>query len=50
MVELVSIDPTLLEYISKEEISRAMEGNAYLGDAVERAKKLVVLIKKEISG
>lgn len=50
MVELVSIDPTLLEFISKEEISQAMEGSAYLGDAVERATKLSDKIKKEISG
>lgn len=50
LVELVSNDPTLLEYLSKEEISKAMDGSDYLGDAVERAKKLTVKIKKEISG
>ena len=50
MIELVSTDPNLLEFISKKEISRAMEGSAYLGDAVERAKKLSDKIKKEIRG
>jgi adenylosuccinate lyase len=50
LVELVSNDPTLLEFLSKEEISKAMDGSDYLGDAVERAKKLTVKIKKEISG
>lgn len=50
MIELVSTDPNLLEFISKKEISQAMEGSAYLGDAVERAKKLSDKIKKEISG
>ncbi|MCJ7715953.1 MAG: lyase family protein, partial [Anaerolineales bacterium] len=49
MVEIVTKDPTLLEFISKDEITQAMEGTAYLGDAVERAKKLSAKIKKEIS-
>jgi adenylosuccinate lyase len=49
MVELVTTDPTLLEFISKKEISLAMEGSAYLGDAAERAKKLSEKIRKEIS-
>ncbi len=48
--ELVSKDPALLEYLSQTEITEAMDGSAYLGDAVERAKKLAVKIKLEISG
>ena len=48
--ELVSKDPALLKYLSQTEISEAMDGSAYLGDAVERAKKLAVKIKLEISG
>ena len=50
MLELVSKDPTLLEYLSQTEISEAMDESAYLGDAVERAKKLAGIIKVEISG
>jgi adenylosuccinate lyase len=50
MIELVSTDPNLLEFITKKEISRAMEGSAYLGDAAERAKNLSDKIKIEISG
>jgi len=50
MIELVSTDPNLLMFISKKEISRAMEGSAYLGDAAERAKKLSEKIRKELSG
>ncbi len=50
MIELVSTDPNFLMFITKKEISRAMKGSAYLGDAVERAKKLSDKIKNEISG
>ncbi len=48
--ELVSKDPALLEYLSQTEITEAMDGSAYLGDAVERAKRLATKIKLEISG
>jgi adenylosuccinate lyase len=50
MIELVSTDPNLLEFITKKEISRAMEGSVYLGDAAERAKNLSDKIKIEING
>ncbi|MEE8357673.1 MAG: lyase family protein, partial [Anaerolineales bacterium] len=50
MIELVSTDINLLEFITKKEISRAMEGSVYLGDAAERAKNLSDKIKIEISG
>jgi adenylosuccinate lyase len=50
LLELVSNDPTLLEYLSQAEIRKVMDGSAYLGDAVERAKKLAGKIKVEISG
>ena len=50
LLELVSNDPALLEYLSQTEIAEAMDGSAYLGDAVERAKKLAGEIKLEISG
>ncbi len=50
LLELVSNDPTLLEYLSQAEIRKVMDGSAYLGDAVERAKKLARKIKVEISG
>ncbi len=50
LLELVSNDPNLLEYLSQTEITEAMDGSAYLGDAVERAKKLAGKIKLELSG
>jgi adenylosuccinate lyase len=50
LIKLVSNDPTLLEYLSQTEINEAMDGSAYLGDAVERAKNLAGKIKLEISG
>ncbi len=50
LLELVSNDPILLEYLSHTEITKAIDGSAYLGDAVERAKKLAGKIKVEISG
>lgn len=50
IIELISNDSALLEYLSQEEITKAMDGSAYLGDSVERAKKFSAKIKKEISG
>jgi len=47
--DLISADPDLLEYASKEEILQALEAEAYLGDAEKRAGQLAAVIKKEIS-
>lgn len=49
IIDLVSGDQKLLEYLSTEEISRSFTETAYLGDAVQRAKRLSATIVKTIS-
>lgn len=45
LIALVAGDSVFQEYLSSNELNQAMQGEAYLGDAVDRAKKFAVEIK-----
>jgi len=49
LIELVSEDQRLLEYLPAEEIRGSFSGTAYFGDAAEKAKSLSAVIMKTIS-
>jgi adenylosuccinate lyase len=48
--ELLSSDPVLLEYLSKDETQRVLRCSAHLGDAVNKSKQLAAQIRKSIQG
>lgn len=45
LIALVAGDPVFQEYLSSDELNQAMQGEAYLGDAVVRAKEFAMGIK-----
>ncbi len=46
LIALVAGDQVFQEYLSSNELNQAMQGEAYLGDAVNRARKFAVGIKE----
>ena len=49
LIDLISEDQKLLEYLTAKEISQSFTGSACLGDAVQRANRLSEIIIKTIS-
>ncbi len=45
LIELVAGDTFFQEYLSADELHQAMQGGAYLGDAVDRARKFAAEIR-----
>jgi adenylosuccinate lyase len=48
MANLLEEDATLLRYLSKGEITKLLDVSHHVGDAPERSRKLVQLIKKAV--
>ncbi len=46
LTDLVSQEPTFLEYLKEEELRELLDAGRYLGDAPQRAKEMSALIKR----